>query len=523
MTQSFQPATRNTAGILFVIVMAGVGVRAWLLFSTPWMPGINGAYYLVQARALLERGALGIPDMPLVFHLHAGLAWLLSTVFAFAPDNAIILAVKCCDALLPPLAALPVFALTRRWAIHLGKPCATVPLAAAALAVLSFPLMGMVGEFQKNSLGLFWLASFIAALHAWLERHEARSGIWLLVCVALLGLTHIGVLGSALLLTGLVVLFWFVFGGRLQRETIIWSAGGAGVLVLSVLLVLWRFDPQRVYRLMGAATDPAGFASAAPMPVPPSSGMFALIQNLPFVLFAVVVTPSLWIVWKRRRQIRAADAAVVAGSAVTALVLTGPWFSFDKAIRFQLIALIPAILAGGFALLNVTIRWWRNFVVFAALLMMVGPTLPKLLRGGHPSLSNAALIELSSLRPLISAPEHTLVSAQHGVEWWTAWLLRTRIAHGGVLKTDDWKKFQSVYFLEVTEGFQMPDFTRGALPGGPRPFLPPQVLPNATQPNAKRPGIMAMPIPVDATIVHSGMHLKLALVPVAPSSINANP
>ncbi len=493
---------------LGAMIVAGVAVRAWLLFSTPWMPGINGAYYLVQTRALLERGALGIPDMPLLFHLHAALAWLISAVFARSPDTAIMLAVKGCDAVLPPLAALPVFVLTRRWATHLGRPCNTVPLVAAALAVLSAPLMGMVGDFQKNSLALVWLAAFALALHAWLERHDARSGWWLLACVALLGLTHIGVLGSALLLAGVIVLFWFVFGGRLQRATIVWAVGAAVVLVLSVLLVLWRFDAARVHRLVGAATNPADFASASPMPMP--GGAFMLFRSLPLVLFAVATVPALWIVWRARRELRAADAAVVAGSALTALALSGPWFPFEKAMRFQLIALIPAVLACCFALLHITTRWRRNLALTAALLILIGPTLPKLLTRGRPVLSDAALAELASLRSLIPAPDRSLISTQHGVEWWTAWLLRTRIAQGSALRPDAWTKFESVYFLEVTNGLQLPGFLGGRVPGAAKPLSMP-------------PPFVARPIPADASIIHSGPHLKLGLVAQPPSSVSTKP
>lgn len=56
------------------VVIAGIAARAWRLFSTPLVPGMNGAYYPIQARALLEKGALGIPDLPLTFALQAGLA-----------------------------------------------------------------------------------------------------------------------------------------------------------------------------------------------------------------------------------------------------------------------------------------------------------------------------------------------------------------------------------------------------------------------------------------------------------------
>ncbi len=510
MTFTFLSLARRFRMALWAIIVAGVAVRAWLLFSTPWMPGINGAYYLVQARALLERGALGIPDMPLVFHLHAALAWLISAVFAQPPDAAIMLAVKCCDAVLPPLAGLPVFVLTRRWATHLGRPCHAVPLAAAALAVLSAPLMGMVGDYQKNSLALVWLAAFALALHAWLERHDARSGLWMLACVALLGLTHIGVLGSALLLAGVIVLFWFAFGGRLQRATVIWAVGAAVVLILSVLLVLWKFDAARVHRLVGAATNPADFVSAPPMPMPMPGGAFMLFRSLPLVLFAVATLPALWIVWRARREIRAADAAVVAGCALTALTLSGPWFPFEKAMRFQLIALIPGVLAGGFALLHITTRWPRNLVLGVTLLILIGPTLPKLLTGERPVLSDAALTELASLRPLIPAPDRSLISTQHGVEWWTAWLLRTRIAQGSALRPDDWEKFQGVYFLEVTNGLQLPGFLGGRVPGVAKPVSMP-------------PPFMALPIPAYASIIHSGPHLKLGLVAQPPSSVSTKP
>ena len=493
---------------LGAIIVAGVAMRAWLLFSTPWMPGINGAYYLVQARALLERGALGIPDMPLLFHLHAALAWLVSAVFAQPPDAAIMLAVKCCDAVLPPLAALPVFVLTRRWATHLGRPCNAVPLAAAALAVLSFPLIGMVGDYQKNSLAIVWLAAFVVALNTWLERQDARSAIWLLACVVLLGLTHIGVLGSALLLAGVIVFSWFAFGGRLRTGAIFWAVGAAVVLALSVLLVLWKFDPARVYRLVGAATNPAQFASGSPIPMPMPGGAFVLFRSLPLVLFAIATVPALWLVWRTRRELRAADAAVVAGSALTALALSGPWFPFEKAMRFQLIALIPGVLAGGFALLHITTRWRRNLALSAALLILIGPALPQLIEGGRPVLSGAALTELASLRPLVPRPDRSLISTQHGVEWWTAWLLRIRIAQGNALGPDDWQKFESVYFLEVANGLQLPGRLGQRLPGGSKPFMP--------------PAFMALPIPADASIIYSGPHLKLALVSQAPSSVGAN-
>jgi hypothetical protein len=61
-------------GDLAAVVTLGVAARYWILFRTPLVPGINGAYYLVQDRSLLEKRHLGIADFPLTFMLHAVIA-----------------------------------------------------------------------------------------------------------------------------------------------------------------------------------------------------------------------------------------------------------------------------------------------------------------------------------------------------------------------------------------------------------------------------------------------------------------
>ena len=149
-----------------LVTLAAVAERAWLLFSTPLVPGINGAYYLVQARALLEQGKLGIPDLPLTFWVDAALAKLIQLVSGTSLEASIILAVKLEDSILPALVALPVFALVRRWSSRVGGGL-WLPTCAALAVACGAPALGMVGDFQKNSLGLVWLAALLWRLHIW--------------------------------------------------------------------------------------------------------------------------------------------------------------------------------------------------------------------------------------------------------------------------------------------------------------------------------------------------------------------
>lgn len=158
------PLARTAAHPLAWIIGTAIVARAWLLFRSPYVPGVNGAYYLVQTRALLERGGLGIPDLPLTFYVHAAVAWTLAQLFHMASTDAIVWAVKWSDAILPPLVAWPVFVLVRRWAQDCGQGDA-VPLAAAALSCIAVPWFAIVGELQKNSLALVWLALLMMTLH----------------------------------------------------------------------------------------------------------------------------------------------------------------------------------------------------------------------------------------------------------------------------------------------------------------------------------------------------------------------
>ena len=59
----------------------------------------------------------------------------------------------------------------------------------------------------------------------------------------------------------------------------------------------------------------------------------------------------------RRRRASRAWPSNRRWSVARVLAITGPWFSMDKAIRFYLIALLPAIVAAAFAVLHITSAW----------------------------------------------------------------------------------------------------------------------------------------------------------------------
>lgn len=569
--------------LLAAFIGIAVTCRAFLHVSTPYAPGMNGAYYLVQARAILEHGSLGIPDLPLTFHLHALLAWLIQHLSPLGQSDAILWSVRFCDSVLPPLTAIPIFLLFRRWAARTGRSD-VIPLIAAGLSILAFPLFTMVGDFQKNSLGLLWLACLLNTLHAMLDQPGRGTGFRFVLSVLLLGLTHIGVLGTAIVTAGAILLAYAALNfATLRQGRLLWIIAGLFVLAGASGVVLLKYDPARIQKLVTAiknldgstreesdprlnqrpgqpnpgtpAADnppgnfrPAGQTDFRPDGQPgnfrpndggpgapggpngPRGNLSPWMRYLPTATFIGPALLALFFCWYRRRELAPADLAVVIGTALALIAITGPWVDMDKVQRLNLIAIIPASVVAGFALLCLPVAWLRNGLGIVALGWFAGNAAPIIDRGGRPILSPDAMTELRSLADKgLFEPEKTLIVTRHGAEWWTAWFLRTRIAQPRAVQPSDWQKYDKVLYLAFTAGIQEPNMMGGGprppgnanfnAPGGFRPDPNAPNQPGNQRPNRNRrgPGGMGGPnIPADAKTLHQGKFLTLAQVETPP-------
>jgi hypothetical protein len=115
-------------------------------------------------------------------------------------------------------------------------------------------------------------------------------------------------------------------------------------------------------------------------------------------------------------------------------------------------------------------------------------------------------------------PARTLVSVQHGAEWWTAWFLRTHIAQVDALRPEDWRRYDRILFLEIKAGAQANMFPGG----GPPPGLGRGPAPGDSQLARADRGaqpMMSAPIPPDAEVLHEGATLKLARIATPPDFV----
>jgi len=526
------------------IVAAAAAARAWLHFRTPLAPGINGAYYFVQARAVLEHGLPGVPDLPLTFWLHAALAWLVEHLGGLARDPAVVLAVKSADSLLPALAAVPIAWLGWRWQRTAARPSFIAALAPAALVVLGAQALGMTGEFQKNSLALVWLATLAPAAHVFLTRPAFRTALAPLGLLALLGLTHVGVLGASLVFSALLAVGAIVSAepGR-RRKILALTLGGAVIVAVAATIIYKVYDPSRVVRLIKAFREPSTFldnpgqgnfpgarGGLPPLPLPLGGGPpggAGLMRWAQGLVFLAVAGTGLGLAWGRRKSLPPADRTVLVAAAVTAAALGGPFYDMDKSHRLMLIAAVPAAMTLSFVLAAMTNDTARRIVGSLVIVGTLASAALFLPHGGQPTISEAARDELRALAQATAPADRSLIVARHGLEWWAAWILHTHIAQFQAVKDSDWTKFDHVFYLTEKKRQTPPGGPGGRPPRGPgRPadardaaMGPPNGPPPGGPPGGfpgGGPDWLAAKIPGNVTTVHDGSELKLVLAPTPP-------
>jgi hypothetical protein len=154
------------------------------LRASPYPTGVDGYWYLIQARSLLEHGHLHFPSAPLV-------PWLMAATTLIVEP---VLALKTIAALGSAALVLSSYAIARRITGERGPA-----LLGAALAATSAQSFFLGTEFVKQGVGLALALGFVAGLAAAIERPGKTR---FLVAVALLvtcALAHKTALGLALI------------------------------------------------------------------------------------------------------------------------------------------------------------------------------------------------------------------------------------------------------------------------------------------------------------------------------------
>lgn len=242
--------TWATAAALTALVAATFWRRYQFLLDSPYPTGIDGYFYAVQLRSLLDSGELFYPSSPLAL-------WLMAPLAAVTDP---ITGAKLGAALFTALAVVPVYFLGRR--LGGGRAAGLLAAVLVATSVQSFYL---ATEFVKQGVGLTVAAGFLAVLAAALERTTPLRAVAAFVLLIAVALTHKLAVAIAILGAAPAVGVWYYRRAGLTGLAR-WAGSAAAFIVLVIIAGLLM--PERFPHAAELWTATAMFTSDADWAIP---------------------------------------------------------------------------------------------------------------------------------------------------------------------------------------------------------------------------------------------------------------
>lgn len=420
-TWTFRPSIA-----LVLVIFIGLGLRSQASLAPDCIPGWDGAYYFVQVRGLLREGSLPFPDFPLLYYALAALAWLLSGFMA--AGTAIEAAVRWTDAILPVSLAIPIYLFA--W------PCFGIDRGRAALAILLVGLIAvasgnvllMAGDMIKNACALPFSFFYIYCLYRLLREGGLRWTLLAILAFLLSSLTHFSALA---LNAAFSVCFASLALSRAGAKIALGLLAGVGLAIACIPAL----DPARGERLINILLHPGGFFA------PPS--LAALERPEPW-LGAVLGLLGGIALWVHRKEMDHATRILLGAATLTTLAFVFPFLRADLLERLALVSFVTGLVP---AIYLVCRNPLGSALVapITALVMLHGALAVKTSR--VTGLVQSAREDLERLKTSLPSGRN-LVLVNHGMRWWTAWLLETHFCTGAARALADRDSYDAVLLLE---------------------------------------------------------------------------
>lgn len=423
------------------IIVAATALRFGLNFATTYPPARDAAYYPMQTLYWSSHGRFMYDDLPLMFWMNIAMTKIV--LWSGRPlKSAALLASRILDCILEPWTAAPIMAAGYCWSKG-QKRALFGAISASSLVVVSEPVLRMLSNFQKNSLGLVWMACSVWACRSAMLRSTRLRWLLLAVPFLLSALTHVGGFGVTAMSVGLAIVTW----GWLQRQYKLPLIMGGFTAIL--FLLVYVFDEHRAVSILRAPVDVFTAGKLASISLP------ELLIELLIIVFAIL---------RLRKDRSVMDAADIA--TITALIAVSVFLAVPKAGelsgRLASMAVVPVAFLVTFvtarrAVVNASLL--PEFLLLITLLVFSPPPVGAIQR---PFMNEEAAAELRQFRNQLDAPESTLVVAPHGLEWWSGYFLDTPVR---TQKPDSpFTRYQRVLLLRNTAAFPLI-----GMPGNIRP------------------------------------------------------
>jgi len=428
MKQSDLNSKRIPLVTSLLAVIVGIGAKLSLT-SGELLPGLDGAYYWVQVRSVVNNFTLAFSDLPFIFWVQAVIAKLVGDV----P-----LGVRISDAALPALSAIPIYLIARRF----KNPY--LP-AIAILVVLLHPvqLYFFTGDFIKNEATIPAVFFIAWVLFNWESKSKKFSMIALAIALIVIALSHFGTLLLALMMLSVWVLVQL---RKSSKKSWLQGIAVSGMVLLAVLASLELLVPSRFERLITFITSPTVVFS--------NPAINGIIHNYSSRTMSITIIigqlASLllgYITWKSRASFKFADLSLVIAALVSTFVLSSPVIGMEWSDRLAALSFAPLSIAAIIIFGTVQIAWQKSAVAILASVTLLATIS---LSGTQMKyvFEDAALKDFKDLVAKVDIPNNSVIVARHGVEYLAAWEFESDVTLDTYYSTADLSSYDSVFYIQ---------------------------------------------------------------------------
>ena len=388
---------------------------------------MDGGYYPLQVRNILNTGYLSFNDVPLYFYFCALILKIIALFGFVATNETIISVVKIIDSTMFPLLAIPLFMILSRKG---GKIPFFAQFALLIFAVFSFSPLIMLGDLQKNAFAIPFLLIFIYLFEGFLISGEKRKLFLALATMLIIAFTHFGVFVFSLAF--FTIALFVVY----RKMAILPSI----LILLTGFSVIYVFDASRALRLITFWNVIfEKFDSIK------ESLQLPLLVNTLFSYFLVVFSIFQYRKIRRETDIAARNMMVIL--IILLAIFAFPFYETQYVRRFNLLLFIPQIL-----LMIYLIRMNQKFAGFFAIslvLLTAFSIFTYFSEAKKPVITDQEFQDLQNLNAFLpDNKDSTIIIARHGLEFWTAWALNVKVANDRAMNQLAVEKYNNMIILQ---------------------------------------------------------------------------
>jgi hypothetical protein len=456
-----------------LITLTAVILRLYVSFSHDLILGVDGGYYPVQVRNILNTGFLSFNDVPLYFYFCASIVKVISLLGFTVSDEIIISVIKIVDSAALPLLAIPLYKMVTRKERSISIPAA---MAILSFAILSFTPFFILGDLQKNAFAIPLAFIFILFWEDYLINPVRRNLMAVGFSLAIIALSHFGVF--AFCLAFLIGSLFIIYRKKAILPSIILFFVGFGIIAL--------FDFNRAFRLLTfwkvIFERPAWLQDPLPLP---------LLLN---VLFSYFLAGFGIFQFRRfKDKLDKVSEYMVLTLIVLLAVFAFPVYDQQYFQRFNVLLFVPQLLmiawlirmnqklALPFSISLVLLTTWSIFMYFSEV--------------KKPCIEDQTFHELKNINKYVAEnKENSIIIARHGLEFWTAWALNVKVVQDRAMDKIGLDKYRNIIFLEQKN-------EDGQGPFGIRPLRKPRI-------GMSGPPPMGRPVPENFKLIYSSSYLN---------------